>query len=242
MARLKTHGGVAFICVLLVVFGAGCISDEQQENTPQSVPSEEEPDADLPNAEEAVSTPASSPVSSPASSPDTVLSSAEISDILFMEEEERLAHDVYVVFYEKWEMQVFKNIVDAEQSHTDSVTALVNRYGLDDGSSEVIAGEFSNSELQKLYDDLVSAGMQSPEDALRAAALVEETDIVDLQDAMSRTENADILIVYENLIAGSENHLRSFVKNLEQRGESYAPVVLSQDEYDAIISASGNQN
>ena len=224
--------GVALVCVLMLLMSAGCTTDQQQGGVSPPLSSEEGTNAPVSDTE--------APVTMVSPTPEGVLSPEETADLLFMQEEERLARDVYAVFYETWNMQVFENIGDAEQSHTDSVAVLVRRYGLDDDSAEVVAGVFTNPELQKLYDDLVLAGMQSPEDALRAAALVEETDIVDLQDAMSRTENADILRVYENLMAGSENHLRSFVKNLEQRGASYTPVVLTQEEYDAIISASGS--
>lgn len=222
-----TYCGVVLVCAMMVCMSAGCIADQQQGDGPQSYPSEEVSRAPVPDT--------GGPVTTVLPTTESVLSPAEAADLLFMQEEERLARDVYAVFYETWGMNVFENIGDAEQSHTDSVAVLVRRYGLEDDSAEVTAGVFANPELQKLYDDLVLTGMQSPEDALRAAALVEETDIVDLQDAMSRTENADILRVYENLIAGSENHLRSFVRNLEQRGESYSPVVLTQDEYEDIV-------
>lgn len=219
---------VAVICILILAMSAGCTTTQQQETVLTPVPSGEESYATVLNTEDLET--------KLVSSPDDTLSTAEISDLLFMQEEERLARDVYAVFYEKWNMEVFKNIGDAEQTHMDSVTVLIERYGLDDDSSgSVTPGEFSHAELQELYDDLVNAGMQSPEDALRAAVLVEEADIVDLQDAMNRTENVDIRYVYENLMRGSENHLRAFVRNLEGRGESYSPVVLTQDEYEDII-------
>lgn len=225
--------GVTLFFVLVLMVSAGCTAEQQQGDTFPSLPSGEDSGTPVPDAGETVTT--------PTASSNSLLSSAEISDLLFMQEEERLARDVYAVLYEEWDLQIFKNIGDAEQTHMDSVTVLVERYGLDDDPSEIIPGEFSHPELQKLYEDLVFAGMQSPEDALRVGALVEETDIVDLQDAMSRTGNADILRVYENLMSGSENHLRSFVNNIEQRGASYTPVVLEQEEYDAIISASGSR-
>lgn len=168
--------------------------------------------------------------------PTGTLSAEEESDILFMQEEEKLARDVYAVFHETWGMQVFNNIGDAEQTHMDSMTVLVERYGLTPPSGDGAPGVFANSDLQALYDGLIESGTGSREDALRAAALVEETDIVDLQDALSRTDKADIRYVYENLMRGSENHLRAFVRNLEQLGESYTPMVLTGDEYDEIVS------
>ncbi|MDE4907944.1 DUF2202 domain-containing protein [Methanogenium marinum] len=222
----------ALICILVMVMSAGCTTDQEQETASPTVSP----------GEESYTTAFDTSVLETkltASSSGEALSTEEVSDLLYMQEEERLARDVYAVFYEKWDMQVFKNIGDAEQTHMDSVKVLIKWYGLDDNSSEIITpGIFSHSELQELYDDLVETGLQSPEDALRAAALVEETDIVDLQYAMSRTENGDIRYVYENLMRGSENHLRAFVRNLEGRGESYLPVVLTQAEYDETISAS----
>jgi hypothetical protein len=66
-------------------------------------------------------------------------------------------------------------------------------------------------------------------------AEIEEIDIVDIQDASNRTGKQDILLIYDNLIRGSRNHLRAFVQNLEVRGETYEPVALSQEEYEAIV-------
>jgi len=168
--------------------------------------------------------------------PEGKISAEEESDLRYLQEEEKLARDVYDVLYETWGMQVFKNIGNAEQTHMDSVTVLIDRYGLASSENNQAAGVFEHPELQSLYDSLVKTGIQSPEDALRAAALVEETDIADLRDATARTDNADIRYVYENLMRGSENHLRAFVRNLEQQGESYEPVVLTKDEYSDIIS------
>jgi len=42
-------------------------------------------------------------------------------------------------------------------------------------------------------------------------------------------------LVFENL-EGSRNHLRVFNRQLESIGITYAPVYISQEEYDQIIS------
>lgn len=230
MKNLNACGLAAVVCILVLAMSAGCTTDQEQGVTPPTVSSGEDTYATVLDTG-VLETKLTSP-------PDVPLSPAEVSDLRYMQEEERLARDVYGVFYEKWGMQVFKNIGDAEQTHMDSVTVLIERYGLDVPSESVVPGVFSHAELQALYRDLTEAGMQSPEDALRAAALVEETDIVDLQGAISRTDKEDIHYVYQNLMRGSENHLRAFVKNLEGRGELYSPVVLTQEEYSEIISTS----
>jgi len=167
------------------------------------------------------------------------LSEAEIEDLLFMREEEKLARDVYLTLYDQWGLPLFQNIAGSEQAHTDAIKALLDRYGVDDpvGANEV--GVFTNTDLQDLYDELIDLGGQSMGDALLVGIAIEEIDILDLLEALAHTDNADIIRVYENLLSGSENHLRAFVSTLErQTGEIYVPQYLSQEAFDAIINSS----
>jgi hypothetical protein len=174
------------------------------------------------------------------------LSDNEIADLLYMREEEKLAHDVYIALYDVWGMNVFQNIAAGEQMHTDSVLGLLNNYGLTDPVGSNPAGVFVNADLQALYDQLVASGSQSLADALRVGAAIEEIDILDLDEAIAETGQADIAQVYQSLRAGSENHLRAFVSTLErQTGATYQPQYLSPELYAAIISGTqspGNGN
>ena len=70
-----------------------------------------------------------------------------------------------------------------------------------------------------------------------AGAAIEEIDIRDLKEQMSFVESEDIRTVYENLMRGSRNHLRAFVRNLSMRDITYKPQYLSQKEYDEIINS-----
>jgi hypothetical protein len=172
------------------------------------------------------------------------LSSEEIAGLLLMREEEKLAHDVYIALYEKWDLKIFLNIANSEQSHTDAVKGLLDAYGLEDPAAEM-PGEFANAELQALYDELTTQGSQSLSDALKVGAAIEEIDILDLEKLLAQTENADIQVVYENLLKGSQNHLRAFSSTLSQQtGETYEPQYLSTDVYQSIIGSateSGNR-
>ena len=165
------------------------------------------------------------------------LSAEEAAGLLYMREEEKLAHDVYLALYELWGLPVFQNIANSEQTHTDSIATLIDRYDLDDPVTGTV-GTFSDSTLQSLYDDLVATGSESLESALRVGAAVEEIDILDLEEEIAQTDHGDIALVYENLMKGSRNHLRSFVSTLErQTGDSYAPQYLDQASYDAIVGS-----
>ena len=171
-----------------------------------------------------------------ASTTNAILSEEEISDLLFMREEEKLAHDVYSYLYEQWGLNVFQNIANSEQTHTTSVLALLNQYGISDPVEGLNAGQFANSDLQNLYDQLTAQGSISLADAIKVGAAIEEIDILDLLEARTRTDQADILLVYENLLQGSYNHLRAFVNTLRQQtGETYQPQYLSSEDYQAII-------
>jgi hypothetical protein len=170
------------------------------------------------------------------------LSEDETAGLLFMREEEKLAHDVYMTLYDEWQLSIFQNIAGSEQTHTDAVLQLLTRYGLADPAAGLGAGEFADPALQSLYDQLVAQGSTSLEAALRVGAAIEEIDILDLEERIAQTDKADIQRVYQNLLAGSQNHLRSFVGTLErQTGTSYTPQYLTQTAYAAIMNGTPGQ-
>jgi len=164
------------------------------------------------------------------------LDNDEIQGLLYMREEEKLARDVYLTLYEKYNsLKIFENIAGSEQRHMDSIKQLLDRYGLDDPVEGKDIGEFANQELQNLYYDLISEGKQSLIDALTVGGKIEEIDIIDLKEYIEQTDQLDIKRVYNNLLEGSKNHLRAFVKELEMNGVTYEPFYLSQEEFDDII-------
>lgn len=163
------------------------------------------------------------------------LSAAENEALAFMFEEEKLARDVYNALAEKWNGGVFSMIAQAEQQHMDSVSVLLDKYGI--SYEELPAGEFANAELQALYTELVAKGSLSIAEAYQVGALIEETDIRDLIDLQKVVDNQDILLVFQNLQFGSNNHLNAFVRNIQiATGTAYVPSILTQAEYDAIVS------
>ncbi|HUV16346.1 MAG TPA: DUF2202 domain-containing protein [Pelolinea sp.] len=165
------------------------------------------------------------------------LNQAEADGLLFMFEEEKLAYDLYIAFYEEWGLPVFQNIASGELIHKNAVASLLEKFGLPDPSESKPAGVFTNTMLQDLYNQLLSKGKQSVSNALKVGASVEEIDILNLQERLLQTDEPDIIRVYENLELGSRNHLRSFVSVLQnQTGEVYQPGYLSTEDYQQIIS------
>jgi hypothetical protein len=169
------------------------------------------------------------------------LTEPEIEALQFMREEEKLARDVYLVLYEQWGLLIFQNIAGSEQTHINTVLGLMQRYELVDDAANLNPGEFANADLQALYEQLITSGSQSLADALRIGALIEETDIVDLENRLSALENGEIIQAFNNLRQGSLNHLRSYANMLErQTGEVYQPQILTTAAYADILTQSPN--
>ncbi len=166
------------------------------------------------------------------------LSPEEIAGLLFMREEEKLAHDVYVALYAKWGHNVFYQISLSEAEHTEAVRLRLVAHGLEDPAANNPPGVFEDDDLQELYDQLVAMGEPSLIDALKVGCLIEEKDIRDINEKKAEViDEPDIVQVYDNLLCGSGNHLRAFNDVLIGMGVQYVPTVLSQEEWNAIANA-----
>ncbi len=165
------------------------------------------------------------------------LTAQEKADLVFLIEEEKLAHDVYVFAYEKYGEMMFNNIASSEQSHIDQVAVLMTKYSVLNPIQESGAGVFQNADLQTLYVNLIAKADSSLVHALKVGATIEDLDISDIKAMYATTVNSDLVAVYDKLTCGSRNHLRSFVSKLDTLGESYDPEFLSHEEFDAIIGS-----
>jgi hypothetical protein len=131
-----------------------------------------------------------------------------------MREEEKVARDVYLRMYDNYKAPVFKNIAISEQRHMDAIKKLLDTYSVPDPAAGKGIGEFTNPDLQKLYDDLIVQGSISKVEAFKVGVIIEETDIDDLNKAIAAARHDDIITVYNNLLLGSCNHLDAFESQL----------------------------
>ena len=172
----------------------------------------------------------------------------EETGILLMREEEKMAHDVYTAFSSQYGLPIFSNIASSENKHYQAIYTLISAYDLSDPSTG-IEGTFTDPAIGELYNQLKDRGATSVEDALKTGAFIEEYDIIDLEKLIEATENPAIRQIYGNLLRGSRNHLRSFVSTLATYGITYAPELMDESDFEAVISSpmesggqSGNKN
>jgi hypothetical protein len=165
------------------------------------------------------------------------LDATETANLVYMREEEKLARDVYITLYNTWSLPVFDNIAASEETHTTQVEDMLEKYRVTDPVVDDTVGVFVDPHLASLYTTLVNQGSASSLAALYVGAAIEEIDMIDLQEAIDASDNADIRQLYENLMSGSRNHLRAYVGQIENLGIVYEAQYLTQEAVDAIVDA-----
>ncbi|MEZ7497728.1 DUF2202 domain-containing protein [Flavobacterium sp. Arc3] len=161
----------------------------------------------------------------------------EVADLKFLREEEKLARDVYMYSFDKYQITIFNSITQSEQQHMDSVLNLLNKYGITDPAS-MQRGVFQSTELQVLYNSLTAQSAISSTEALKVGATIEDLDIKDIDDFINNTTKSDLLSVYDNLTCGSKNHIRAFTNQLALSGVNYIPQYITIAYYNTILSES----
>ncbi len=193
----------------------------RRDPAPQSTPVTGDPEPD---------TPADTPA-------DPTLSDEETAGLLWMREEEQLAHDVYTALSDRWGLRIFGNITASESTHIEAALQVLDRYDIADPAAGNETGEFTDPRIQTLYDQLVERGTASAEDALEVGAFIEELDIDDLRIHSAATDVAALTDLYAKLGKGSRNHLRAFTSQLAARGVAYEPSRLDRNTYVEIVSS-----
>ncbi len=144
---------------------------------------------------------------------------------------EKMAHDASQVFYNKWQQPVFKRIAANEQAQLQAMHILLERY--QDNEERA-----TDESWQNFYKNTIENGLGSKTEALRAAALIEETTIRNIRKAKHLcADRKDIAHVCESLMRASRNHLRVLVRMLEARQAAYSPQILTAAEWESIVNS-----
>jgi len=160
-------------------------------------------------------------------SPATTELPEEVKDaIRYMDNEERLAYDLYSSLYSYHaangvELFQLNNIAQSSEiQHIATVEMLAEKYGIET-ASDLPTGVYSIPEVQTLYDTLYPKGTQSPQDAMEVGCMVEVTDINDLTHDIATAQAAgasDIVSAFESLRSASYTHYWSFDAGLKSMG------------------------
>lgn len=172
-----------------------------------------------------------------ASLPKEAINIEERNGLVLMREEEKMAHDIYSFLYDKWNIMIFNNIASSEQTHTDAVLELLDKYDIDDPASGKNIGVFNDTSLQRMYNQLLINGNYSLLSALTVGATIEDLDIYDLEKLILKADNQDIAFVYNNLLKASRNHMRAFYSQIVNNGGTYRAKYISQQQLEDIVNS-----
>jgi len=132
-------------------------------------------------------------------------------------EEEKVAHDLYTAFDERYGSQVFTNITRGEVGHQDAVLRVLDAAGADDPRTGT-PGEFTDPELQEVYDDFLARGLISETAAYQVGVDFEVWDIAGLEAELvaAPADDTELRELLQFLIDGSQRHLAAFERQLER--------------------------
>lgn len=158
------------------------------------------------------------------------------SIVLYLLEQEKLAHDVYRTLDTMWVTDIFNRVANEEYQHVSKLSAVAAEFMINvpNHFNEYPIGQFIDTKLRRLYGELMHAANFSLEDAYRACATLEERKIVDLKMALKEPNFELENLTYKALLVGSEDNFKVFVRALNELNTAYTPVLLSPAEYEAL--------
>ena len=164
------------------------------------------------------------------------LSESEVEAIAYLREVEKLARDVLAALDQEWDVGAFGRAAESEETHSEAIKALIDRYHLWDPSSVTWEGYYNNEELLAMNRQLVRQGKRSLAEALQVGAALQEISILDMREYLAETDDEDLQMVYQNLLRASRNHLRLFYALSVQEGVAYERKHLRQTLFEEIVT------
>jgi hypothetical protein len=169
--------------------------------------------------------------------PQAPLNDTERQDILYLQESEKLEHDLYAKFAQQFSsVPVFANLEQASGAYTKADDVILQRYGIT-SPEQAALGKFMNQKLQNLYTTWANDGSMSAISALKAAATSEDMHIADLNAAIGRTDNNDVIFIYRQELAFSRNNLRALSQWITSFGATYTPTYITPAYYNSLINS-----
>jgi len=125
--------------------------------------------------------------------------------------EERMARDLYTYASEKYpNVNTFGNISKSEQKHMDTIKVLLDRYS--------VWAPSDYAKDNELYNTLKAKIDLSEKDAIEVGIMIEKVDIDNIVSDVKSTDNDDFKVIFSNIGWASYNHLRGFIKALNNAG------------------------
>ncbi len=142
--------------------------------------------------------------------PVPVHSSEDGNSLLFIREKERLVRAFYKQMYERWNADVFKDLIEDEDRHIAAISvAIPEGLRLEDADRSSWG-----SRLKTVFPKITRRGEKSLEDAIVAGVMLEMwalSDAIEMEDKCCSDELRNLLRGFKNHCC---NHIRMMKNNL----------------------------
>jgi hypothetical protein len=228
MSKLLYSGIFLILCLVLAT---GCVSQPAQPQAQQTTQTLVTPTVTIPISDANATQQAFLAI------PQASLNESERQDILYLQESEKLEHDLYAKFAQQYtSIPVFASLEQASAIFVKADDIILQRYGIPNPEKPAL-GSFTSPKLQNLYTGWVNDGSTSAISALKAAATSEDMHIADLNAAIGRTDNNDLIFIYRQELAFSRNNLRALSQWMTAFGATYIPTYITPSYYNALINS-----
>lgn len=158
------------------------------------------------------------------------------SIVLYLIEQEKLAHDLYSVLDTIWVTEIFNRLSGDERNHMEKLNAVAVDFMMvvPNHFNEYLPGQYINENLRHLYHDLLLDANLSLEDAYRTCANLEERKILDLRAALKQPNFELETLTYKALLIGAEDNFKLFLRALLEMNAGYQPIHFSNSEFEAL--------
>lgn len=158
------------------------------------------------------------------------------SIVLYLLEQEKLAHNFYSILDTIWVTEIFNRVASEERIHMQKLSIVAYDFMIEVPShfNEYPLGQYSNPYLRALYPQLLQEANFSLEDAYRVSANLEERKIIDLKAALKQPNFESEALTYKALLLGAEDNFKLFIRALVGMQAEYQPILLNLGEYEFI--------
>jgi hypothetical protein len=165
------------------------------------------------------------------------LSYQEIQSAQLRREEEKMAHDLYMQFSQKWGIPTFYNFSRSKAKHLESTyDELFRPYNLEDPIQDLTIGTFTNPEIKAMYEDYLEKGFRSPQDAIEVVMMILDMDLLHRAAGLAFGQDEEFLEVFEHRTMAAENQIRAMHNQALRYGLTYHAQFIPQERMDSILA------
>lgn len=225
----------AILLSLAMIMSAPLATIVQAQADEKTQASEAQPESPAPGLKSEDQT---SPSTKQPEQPPTELSSVDRANLTSIHDDKKISRDINLEFFKRHELPLFQRLSDKDARQLDSIKAFILRNQVKDLTLNADSGKYGSEAQSKLAQKTVERGAKSQGEALKAAAEVQELQILAIQKAQEQSTDKSFIVFLKTVLDSVKFNLRTYVGALRKTAnEAYEPQQLEKTAFDEIMKA-----